>query len=333
VVKPRTGAPSTLSDLPTNVWLVGQAGVVAQRQGRYTDASVRGHPGKLLPEIARRLIEQYARPGDWVLDPMSGIGTTGVEAVHLGRHYLGVELEPRFVAWQQENLELAQSRGATGEAHVVQGDARKLTRDWLHERTGRAEVDAILTSPPYGNRLRPHSEQRSGLLHDLRLKSTHAIFAEGYGVGEENLGNLPDGAYLREIQPVYDGCFAVLKPGGILAVVIQPSRDRHRLRPLHHETVRLCRAMGFEFIDEVAAIHSRVELNSGGALRLWAHTLFLKRLAIARLREAGVPVTLTQVEYVLVFRKPDNRTTPPPKRPGNPAAGPAVSLQRQPVAA
>jgi DNA modification methylase len=29
-----------------------------------------------------------------VLDPMCGIGTTLVEAVHLGRHAIGVEYEP-----------------------------------------------------------------------------------------------------------------------------------------------------------------------------------------------------------------------------------------------
>ncbi len=35
---------------------------------------------KFIPQIPRRIIEQYARPGDIVLDPFMGSGTTLVEA-------------------------------------------------------------------------------------------------------------------------------------------------------------------------------------------------------------------------------------------------------------
>ena len=53
-----------------------------QRHGRYHPESNR-HPGKMLPALARRAIETYSDPGDLVLDPMCGIGTTLVEAIHL----------------------------------------------------------------------------------------------------------------------------------------------------------------------------------------------------------------------------------------------------------
>lgn len=46
-------------ELPVNCWFVGQEGPEAQRQGRYLPASVRGHPGKMLPALAHRLIESY----------------------------------------------------------------------------------------------------------------------------------------------------------------------------------------------------------------------------------------------------------------------------------
>ena len=39
---------------------------------------------KFIPQIPRRLIGMYARPGDIVLDPFMGSGTTLVEAARMG---------------------------------------------------------------------------------------------------------------------------------------------------------------------------------------------------------------------------------------------------------
>jgi DNA modification methylase len=299
---------------------VGQEGVDTQRRGRYSAESVRGHPGKMLPEIARRLILGYTRPGDRVLDPMSGIGTVGVEAVPLGRHYVGVELETRFVAWQRENLERARADGATGESVVLRGDARRLVPEGSVTEDGAVPVppvDAVLTSPPYGNRLNRQLGRPSTLLRHLQMRTPpHAIFSGGYGKGDDNIGNLPDTTFLREMGKVYAGCFAVLRPGGILAVVIRPGRDGRRLRPLHHETARLCREAGFEFLDEVVAVLARVEAVASKEARLHSHALFFRRLAVERLRGAGWPVTLEQTEYVLLFRKPG-----PPRLPEEDAIG------------
>jgi site-specific DNA-methyltransferase (adenine-specific) len=43
-------------------------------------------------------------PGDLVLDPFSGSGTTGVAAVRNGRRYLGVEKNPAFAALSRDRL-------------------------------------------------------------------------------------------------------------------------------------------------------------------------------------------------------------------------------------
>lgn len=45
-----------------------------------------------------------SRPGDLVLDPFSGSGTSGVVALQLGRHYLGVELNPEYLAMSRRRL-------------------------------------------------------------------------------------------------------------------------------------------------------------------------------------------------------------------------------------
>ena len=92
--------------MPLAVWPCAQTSAQYQRAGRYLPASSR-HPGKMLPELARRLVTEYCPPGGLVVDPMCGIGTTLVEAAALGRRAVGVELEPRWAELARANLDHA----------------------------------------------------------------------------------------------------------------------------------------------------------------------------------------------------------------------------------
>lgn len=48
-------------------------------------------------EIPRRCIAAGSRPGDWVLDPFMGSGTTGEVALRMGRRFIGIELNEKYV--------------------------------------------------------------------------------------------------------------------------------------------------------------------------------------------------------------------------------------------
>ena len=50
--------------------------------------SLHWFPGNFIPQIPAYLIQLLSVPGDLVLDPFCGSGTTGVEAIHLGRRAL-----------------------------------------------------------------------------------------------------------------------------------------------------------------------------------------------------------------------------------------------------
>ncbi len=43
-----------------------------------------------------QLIKQYTNPGDLVLDPFMGSGTTGVACARTGRHFIGIELDTEY---------------------------------------------------------------------------------------------------------------------------------------------------------------------------------------------------------------------------------------------
>lgn len=50
------------------------------------------YPARFSAAIARTVIEAFSEPGDWVLDPFMGGGTSIVEGLGLGRRVLGVDI-------------------------------------------------------------------------------------------------------------------------------------------------------------------------------------------------------------------------------------------------
>lgn len=54
------------------------------------------HPCQLPPHLLERLILMSTDPGDIVLDPFLGTGTTAIAAKTLGRRYIGIEIDPEY---------------------------------------------------------------------------------------------------------------------------------------------------------------------------------------------------------------------------------------------
>ncbi|MGA2975869.1 MAG: DNA methyltransferase [Spirochaetia bacterium] len=68
-------------------------------------ARKKGHEAPFPIEIPRRLIRMFTFPGDTVLDPFLGTGTTAAAALELGRNALGYEINKSFVSLARERLE------------------------------------------------------------------------------------------------------------------------------------------------------------------------------------------------------------------------------------
>ena len=66
------------------------------------------HPAPFPLELPRRLINLYSYKGDIVLDPFMGSGTTALASVTTGRHYVGYELEQRYIDVAHGHLSRAQ---------------------------------------------------------------------------------------------------------------------------------------------------------------------------------------------------------------------------------
>jgi len=73
--------------------------------------SLCSYQGKLKPSIAHFLVDWFTEPGQYVLDPMSGVGTIPLEARRLGRIGLANDLSPLAYSVSSAKLELIDVSG------------------------------------------------------------------------------------------------------------------------------------------------------------------------------------------------------------------------------
>jgi modification methylase len=62
------------------------------------DAGRKAHPTQKPEALLHRILLASSKPGDVILDPFFGSGTTGAVAKRLGRHFVGVEREDGYIA-------------------------------------------------------------------------------------------------------------------------------------------------------------------------------------------------------------------------------------------
>ncbi|MDP1632361.1 MAG: site-specific DNA-methyltransferase [Caulobacter sp.] len=64
----------------------------------------KAHPTQKPEALLHRVILTSTRPGDVVLDPFFGMGTTGAAAKRLGRRFIGIERESDYIAHAKERI-------------------------------------------------------------------------------------------------------------------------------------------------------------------------------------------------------------------------------------
>ena len=71
-------------------------------------------PAPFPVELPRRLILLYTSPGDCVLDPFLGSGSTALAVLHTGRRFIGYEISPEYCELAAKRLaEVADGAGET----------------------------------------------------------------------------------------------------------------------------------------------------------------------------------------------------------------------------
>jgi DNA modification methylase len=126
------------------------------------------------------------------------------------------------------------------------------------------EIDKIITSPPYeaavtgkdgidwskgtrgkaeGNKPRDRSKEPA--FNHLSIGG--AGFA--YSGSKDNIGNLKSDTYLEAMLQVYQQCYRVLKPQGLMILVTKNFIRNKQMVRLDLDTIKLCEQTGFSFVE------------------------------------------------------------------------------------
>ncbi|MCL5962422.1 MAG: site-specific DNA-methyltransferase [Chloroflexi bacterium] len=253
----------TYDDLLTgSLWLLGARDKTGPHAGDYW--------GNFVPQIPNQILRRFTRQGDVVVDLFSGMGTTLIECRHLGRHGIGLELNPEVARQSELRIEQAENARGVGTrvlvADATAGESRDLVLSELR-RLGKDHCDCLIMHPPY---------------HNIIKFSDHPA----------DLSNSPSVEdFLSKFQQAAANAHGLLRPGRFLALVIGDIYAGSEWIPLGFECMDLCRRAGFQLkAINVKDIQGN-ERGKGKSENLWKY----------RALKAGFYVF--KHEYVMVFRK------------------------------
>ena len=163
-------------------------------------------------------------------------------------------------------------------------------------------IDAIITSPPYGDDNFRAKLSESQIWQDLKpslsTRSAQGRMSEDPKnidnarkmYGYRTVGGIGGGngeTYLEAMYLVYEESFKVLKPNGFLVLILKPFRSNRTIVDLPYDTHLLVSSVGFNLVD---VLKSRLSQRS-----FWSN-IHRKKFPSA---------TEMAHEFVLVYRKPD----------------------------
>lgn len=221
----------TYTDEKGRTWKLPNIAPQKAREEIYSKSSIK-HPAKMKPVWAQAMIQKYSKPSDIILDPMAGVGTTGVEASRLGRNSILIDFEKRWCNHAEKNVELLERSGQKiGKVEIHQGDARNIRI--------RKKADVIMFSPPYGH---------AGMAGQKRKDKTTDQYVQ-YSQKSDNIGMKTGTKYFEDMNEVYSSCHKVLKNKGTMVVNTKNRVEQGKEVRFDLETKKLVEENGFRLIE------------------------------------------------------------------------------------
>lgn len=69
-----------------------------------TETGNKNHSAVFPPDLPEWFIRLFTQPGDIVLDPFVGSGTTAFSALRMGRHFVGIDINPEYIQLANQRI-------------------------------------------------------------------------------------------------------------------------------------------------------------------------------------------------------------------------------------
>jgi DNA modification methylase len=231
--------PKEWTKLSRSVWMSRE--VSSTREKHHLE-----HGATFSTALAERAIKMYTGPGDLVLDPFLGVGTTIIAAKNLGRSGVGIELYKKFAEIAEEILQ-QETTNEPIEQRVICGDSRNLLK-WVEPES----VQLVFTSPPYANFIQRSVKDRKTTHKKSKLVMDNKSVVKPYGNNPEDFGNLIYEDFLIQIKDLMVNLLTVTVPGGYNIWVVKDCRDTENRIPLvdvHSDIAHIGKEAGFLYHD------------------------------------------------------------------------------------
>lgn len=244
-----------------SLWIIGSRGREGMHEGKYH--------GNFVPQIPFQAIRRFTKPGDVVLDPFVGSGTTLIECRRQGRHGIGVELIESIAREAEARVQADFNPYNTWQEVIVGDSTSRETMARVRrelEKQGRDQVQLLIMHPPY---------------HDIIRFSDHP----------QDLCNAPSlELFLESFKQVVRGTYDLLEKDHFLVVVIGDKYANREWVPLGFYTMEAVKSVGY-MLKSIVVKNMEGNRAKRNLQNLWRQRAFKGKYYIFK------------HEYVLFFQK------------------------------
>lgn len=224
--------------------------------------------GNYIPQIAQQLYERFTKKNDVVLDLFFGSGTSGIEAVNMGRRCIGVELKEELA---QHVAEKFTPKQRVTDVNVICADsASEEVKAKIQDRLavmGEEKAQLLILHPPYDDIIK-FSDKKEDLSNCESTEQFYDLFE-------------------KVAQNGYD----MLEKGRFAALIIGDSYKNSEVQPLGFECMARMMKLGFRLKGIIVKDIQGNERAKGRTANLW------------RYRALAGGFYIFKHEYIMIFQK------------------------------
>ena len=228
--------------------------------------------GNYIPQIAQQLYERFTKKNDVVLDLFFGSGTSGIEAVNMGRRCIGVELKDDLAEKVSEKFTPKQ---LVTDVRIICGDSASVevrekvqaSLDIMREE----KAQLLILHPPYDDIIK-FSDKKEDLSNCESTEQFYDLF-----------------------EQVAKNGYDLLEKGRFAALIIGDSYKNSEVQPLGFECMARMMKLGFKLKGIIVKDIQGNERAKGRTANLW------------RYRALAGGFYIFKHEYIMIFQNPPYR--------------------------